>query len=117
MARVSSRSRSVERRMQPTPMRDAAVIGPLVLAPDAKLVAGADQPPIRIDRLAHLLALDQSTLLVGQPRGGLARAGLDDLASRRIRIPAVEAERDPAGLIAQLKAGQLARRHDRRVEN
>ena len=47
----------------------------------------------------------------------LPRPGVDDVAGRRVRRVAVDAERDPAGLIAQLDAGDLLRRHHRRVED
>ena len=53
------------------------------------------------------------------PRIGedLPRLRVDHFAGRRIGVAAVDAEGDPAGLVADGDAGDLLRRHHRRVED
>ena len=78
--------------------------------------AATARPPANIN-LEHLLALHGASGFVGEGRDDLPRARVDDIAGRRIGVAAVDAEGDPAGLIAQHDAGRLLRRHHRRIED
>ena len=53
----------------------------------------------------------------GERRHDLLRRGVDDLAGGGVGVAAVEAEGDPARLIADSDRRDLLRRHDRRVED
>ena len=70
------------------------------LAADAELVAGLRGLAVREDDFDHLLALDGRPASSEQRRPRSASCGVDDLAGRGVAVAAVEAERDPARLIA-----------------
>ena len=89
----------------------------LEFAPKTKLIACADGLGAREVDLQQLLALHRSAVLVGQARHDLARADVDHIARGRVGISAVEAERDPAGLVPDLNAGELFGRQHRGIKD
>src|SRR5262249_28085485 len=86
-------------------------------SPHAELIAGADYAAAVPVDLDHLLTLDFGTGLVLQAGDDLAALDVDDVAGRRVGVAAVQAERHPAGLVAQDDVCDLLRRHHGRVEN
>src|SRR5262245_41088386 len=85
--------------------------------PESKLVAGSNGNAVAEDDLDHLLAVDLPVALVAQRGDDLLARHVDDLARGRIGIAAVEAERHPAGLLAELDTDRLPGRHGRGVED
>src|SRR5262245_48884556 len=84
---------------------------------DAELVARAHDHAVLQHDLDHLLAVHLAALLVGEGEQDLLRLRVDDLAGGGIGVAAVEAERHPAGLLADLYARGLLGRHDGGVED
>src|SRR5438045_2709094 len=81
------------------------------LIPRAHRLAGL---PLDLD---HLFTVHRPSRFIGEPGDDLAAGDIDNIAGRRIGVLAVEAERDPARLLADFDAGDLPGRHDRRVED
>src|SRR5689334_13617051 len=92
---------------------------PAALQPraDAELIAVAYRRVAVEGHLEQLLAADLAVLLVLERRDPLVRLGVEDLAGWRIGVLAVDAERDPARLIADGESRHLLRRHDGVVED
>ena len=82
--------------------------GTLPLRPTPNWSPVAHRHAVDEDDLDHLLAVDLAALLVRQRGDDLLRLRVDHLAGRRIGVAAVEAERDPARLLAQLDARRSA---------
>src|SRR5262249_37240201 len=94
--------------------------GPLfssALPADAELVAGARRPVAGEVDLQQFFALHRSPLLIRERGNDPPAACFHDLAGGWVGIPPVQAERHPAGLVAQRDAGALLRRHGRGVED
>src|SRR5438045_592105 len=86
-------------------------------ATEAELVAVANGTvAVEVD-LEHLLAHHGAAVLVGEGGEDLVRGDVDHLAGGGVGKAAVEAERDPAGLVAERDAEALDGRHDGGVEN
>ena len=83
----------------------------------AELIAGDRRLAAREIDLEHLLALGVRAVLVLQRRDDLLGARVDHVAGRGVGELAVDAERDPARLVAHLDARLHHRRHHRRVED
>ena len=84
---------------------------------EAELIAGVDGFAIAEMDLDHFLGLDRLALFVFEERENFARLRFDDFAGGRIGEGAIDAERDPAGLIAEFDAGGLGGRHFGVVKN
>src|SRR5206468_7491437 len=84
---------------------------------EPELISRANRAVVLEIDLDHLLALHGGALLVLQSGNDLACRDFDHVASGRISKAAVNAERDPARLIAQRDARELFWRHYGRVEN
>src|SRR6185436_16833521 len=82
-----------------------------------KLIARAHRLPASEINLHDLLTMDLAPRLVRQRSDYLLARHVDDFASRRPRVFAVEAECDPAGLFAELDALDLSRRRHSVVED
>src|SRR3954451_14404664 len=83
--------------------------------PDAELVARADGlASLEVD-LEHLLALYVAPGLVLQAGHELPGLDLDHVAGRRIGVAAVDAEGDPARLVAGLQALERPGGHHRGI--
>jgi hypothetical protein len=76
-------------------------------AAQAELIPGAHGPTVSEINLQYLLAVNLAPGLVFQGGDELARLHVEDFAGREVRELAVEAERDPAGLLAQGQARHL----------
>src|SRR5205814_9890628 len=77
----------------------------------AELVRRSHRPAVLEVDLEDLLALDVDAVLVLQRGDDPFRADVDHVAGRREGRPAVEAERDPARLVAHVDARLRGRRH------
>src|SRR5690606_37343837 len=91
------------------PMRFASRVWlPLLNAADAELVPGRDRLAAGKVDLENLFASYGAAFLVGEPRDDLSRLDVDDVARRRIRERAVDRERHPSRLVAELHARDVA---------
>src|SRR5262245_54430097 len=86
-------------------------------APDAELIPRLDRLPALPVDLDHLLAVYLAPGFVGERRQDLLGSHVNHLAGRRIAVLGVQAECDPARLLAQADAHGLLRRHDGIVED
>src|SRR5882724_8788656 len=82
----------------------------------SKLVARSRRHVPGEINLQHLLAMDRGALFIGQTRDDLACSDFDDLPRGRIGVASINAERDPARLVAQQDGGDLLGGHYRIVE-
>src|SRR5438270_13396240 len=89
------------------PARNVTAAASLPLLAHAELVASTDHLSVVHHDLEHLLALHLVPGLVLQRSHNLLGACVDDLSGGRVRLAAVDAERNPAGKIAQLDRGPL----------
>src|SRR5689334_12771457 len=74
----------------------------LLDASDTELIAGAHQFPAVEDQLQQFLALHLPPRLILQRAHDLPGVRVDHIAGRRIRESSIDAERDPAGHVADL---------------
>src|SRR6185436_3814845 len=82
-----------------------------------ELVPGADRARAVEGDLDQFLAPDVPCHLIVQRRDPVPGAHVEHLAGRRVRPSAVEAERDPSGLLAHGHLRLGTRRHDSVVED
>src|SRR5512132_2027886 len=88
-----------------------------LLSPKSKLIARAHRLATSEINLHDLLAVYRSASLVRQRGDDPLARPIDDFASRWARMFAVEAERDPAWLFAELDTLDLSRRRHCVVED
>src|SRR5437867_11006342 len=84
---------------------------------EAELISRANRLVVLEINFQHLLALNIDSSFVLQAGDDLACRHFDHIAGGRVCILSVNAERDPAGLIAQRDAGDLFRGLHRRVRS
>ncbi len=77
----------------------------------AELITGADGLTILPIDLQHFFTADCPTFLVSQLGDQFQAGGVKDVAGRRISQTAINAERDPAGLVTDGQTGHQFRRH------
>src|SRR5437870_7039595 len=82
-----------------------------------ELITGADGNAVLEIDFEHLLAVDLAALFVAQSGHDGFGFRVDDFSRGGQSKSAVEAESDPAGLLAELDAGGLARGHNGGIEN
>ena len=81
------------------------------------MIAGFDGLAVAEMNLDHFFGLDRLIFFIFEDRENFAGLGFDDFAGGRVGEGAIEAEGDPAGLIAEFNVGGLGGRHFGVVEN
>src|SRR5262245_11812145 len=84
---------------------------------DSELVSCANRFATGEIDLQQLFTMHRSARLIRESCDDLLALDVDYLSGRRISQPSVDAERYPSGLLAQLDAHLLFRRHGRCIEN